>query len=93
GKPQASYKTRRNLYELLDLVAKFYQQQLTQDRASQAYLQQRGLSQEIIERFEIGFSPNAMDAVLRRFGNNPEEVQKLLDTGMLSKNDRGNVYD
>ncbi|MDP0161699.1 DNA primase [Glaesserella parasuis] len=93
GKPQASYKTRRNLYELLDLVAKFYQQQLTQDRGSQAYLQQRGLSQEIIERFEIGFSPNAMDAVLRRFGNNPEEVQKLLDTGMLSKNDRGNVYD
>ncbi|MDG6409364.1 DNA primase [Glaesserella parasuis] len=93
SKPQASYKTRRNLYELLDLVAKFYQQQLTQDRASQAYLQQRGLSQEIIERFEIGFSPNAMDAVLRRFGNNPEEVQKLLDTGMLSKNDRGNVYD
>ncbi|OIT24640.1 DNA primase, partial [Glaesserella parasuis] len=93
GKPQASYKTRRNLYELLDLVAKFYQQQLTQDSASQAYLQQRGLSQEIIDRFEIGFSPNAMDAVLRRFGNNPEEVQKLLDTGMLSKNDRGNVYD
>lgn len=93
GKPQASYKTRRNLYELLDLVAKFYQQQLTQDSTSQAYLQQRGLSQEIIDRFEIGFSPNAMDAVLRRFGNNPEEVQKLLDTGMLSKNDRGNVYD
>lgn len=93
GKPQASYKTRRNLYELLDLVAKFYQQQLTQDSASQAYLQQRGLSPEIIDRFEIGFSPNAMDAVLRRFGNNPEEVQKLLDTGMLSKNDRGNVYD
>ena len=93
GKPQTSYKTRRNLYELLDLVAKFYQQQLTQDSTSQAYLQQRGLSQEIIDRFEIGFSPNAMDAVLRRFGNNPEEVQKLLDTGMLSKNDRGNLYD
>ena len=93
GKPQTSYKTRRNLYELLDLVAKVYQQQLTQDSTSQAYLQQRGLSQEIIDRFEIGFAPNTMDAVLRRFGNNPEEVQKLLDTGMLSKNDRGNVYD
>ncbi|AUI67112.1 MULTISPECIES: DNA primase [Glaesserella] len=93
GRPQASYKTRRNLYELLDLVAQFYQQQLAQDSQSQAYLQQRGLSQEIIERFEIGFAPNAMDVVLRRFGNNPEEVQKLLDTGMLSKNERGNVYD
>ncbi|WP_373818455.1 DNA primase [Glaesserella sp.] len=93
GKPQTSYKTRRNLYELLDLVAKFYQKQLTQDLPSQSYLQQRGLTSEIIQRFEIGFAPNSMDSVLRRFGNNQEEIQKLLDTGMLSKNDRGNVYD
>ncbi|WP_373778041.1 DNA primase [Glaesserella sp.] len=93
GKPQTSYKIRRNLYELLDLVAKFYQKQLTQDLPSQSYLQQRGLSSEVIQRFEIGFAPNSMDSVLRRFGNNQEEIQKLLDTGMLSKNDRGNVYD
>lgn len=93
GKPQVSYKTKRNLYELLDAVAKFYQHQLTQDQQSQAYLQQRGLSSEVIERFEIGFAPNAMDSVLRQFGRNQEEIQKLLDTGMLSKNDRGNVYD
>ncbi len=90
---QTSYKTRRNLYELLGAVATFYQQQLVRETTAQAYLQHRGLSQEVIKRFEIGFAPNAMDAVLRRFGNNPEEVQKLLDTGMLSKNDRGHVYD
>ena len=93
GKPQASFQTRRNLYELLDAVTKFYQQQLQQDQASQDYLARRGLSAEIIQRFEIGFAPNAMDSVLRQFGRNQEEIQKLLDTGMLSKNDRGNVYD
>lgn len=93
GKPQASFQTRRNLYELLDAVTKFYQQQLQQDQASQDYLALRGLSAEIIQRFEIGFAPNAMDSVLRQFGRNQEEIQKLLDTGMLSKNDRGNVYD
>lgn len=93
GKPPVSFKTRRNLYELLDGVAKFYQQQLTQDPPSQAYLTQRGLSPEIIQRFEIGFAPNAMDSVLRRFGSNKDEIQKLLDTGMLSQNDSGRVYD
>ncbi|MGX2955945.1 DNA primase [Ursidibacter arcticus] len=93
GKPQASLQTRRNLYELLNAVAQFYQQQLNQDQASQAYLDYRGLSSEIIQRFEIGFAPNAMDSVLRKFGTNQDEVQKLLDTGMLSKNDRANVYD
>ncbi|KAE9542102.1 DNA primase [Ursidibacter maritimus] len=93
GKPQTSLQTRRNLYELLNAVAQFYQQQLKQDQASQAYLDYRGLSTEIIQRFEIGFAPNAMDSVLRKFGTSQDEVQKLLDTGMLSKNDRGNVYD
>ncbi|QIM62307.1 DNA primase [Pasteurellaceae bacterium Orientalotternb1] len=93
GKPPVSFKTRRNLYELLDSVTTFYQQQLTQDAHSQSYLAQRGLSAEIIERFEIGFAPNAMDSVLRRFGSNKDEIQKLLDTGMLSQNDNGRVYD
>lgn len=93
GKPPASFKTRRNLYELLDSVTQFYQQQLSQHQPSQHYLQQRGLSDDIIQRFEIGFAPNAMDSVLRQFGTNKEETQKLLDTGMLSQNDSGRVYD
>ncbi|WP_301099054.1 DNA primase [Otariodibacter sp.] len=88
-----SLKTRRTLYELLDEVAKFYQQNLKQNQESQQYLAKRGLSPEIIQRFEIGFVPNAMDTVLRKFGTNREEIQKLLDTGMLSQNDRGNTYD
>ncbi|MDH2997295.1 DNA primase [Pasteurellaceae bacterium LFhippo2] len=93
GKPPVSYKTKRNLYELLDLIAKFYQEQLATHIPSQSYLQQRGLSEEVILRFEIGFSPDSFDAVLRRFGNNPEEQQKLIDTGMITRNDRGNLYD
>lgn len=93
GKPPVSFKTRRNLYELLGNVTQFYQHQLSQDQGSQTYLQQRGLSQEVIQRFEIGFAPNAMDAVLRQFGFNKDEIQKLLDTGMLSQNDSGRVYD
>lgn len=92
-RPQASYKTRRNLYELLDSVAKFYQSQLQQDQASLEYLQGRGVSPEVMQRFEIGFAPNSMESVLRQFGKNQEDVQKLLDTGMLSRNERGRVYD
>ncbi|QGM80144.1 DNA primase [Otariodibacter oris] len=91
--PKVSLKTRRTLYELLDEIARFYQQNLQRSEESQQYLAQRGLSPEIIQRFEIGFVPNTMDTVLRKFGTNKEEIQKLLDTGMLSQNDRGNTYD
>lgn len=93
GKPAPTLKTRRTLYELLEQIAQFYQSNLAQDDESQAYLIKRGLSEAVVKRFEIGFALNSMDSVLRRFGKNPEEVQKLLDTGMLSKNDSGRVYD
>lgn len=91
--PQVSYKAKRDLYGLLSEITQFYQQNLQQDIPSQSYLQQRGLSPEIIARFEIGFAPNAYDAVLRKFGKNPEEVQKLRDTGMLSESESGRIYD
>ena len=74
-------------------IAKFYQQQLPLNIPAQSYLQQRGLSAEIIERFQIGYVPNAMDTVYRQFGKTREEQQKLFDLGMLSRNDRGNIYD
>lgn len=92
-RPQANYQTKRNLYELLDAIAKFYQQNLANDIGSQSYLQGRGLSPEIIERFEIGFAPNSFDSVLRKFGVNRDEVQKLRDTGMVSESERGKIYD
>lgn len=88
-----SYKTKRDLYGLLEEIARFYQQNLQHYIPSQSYLQGRGLSPEIIAKFEIGFAPNSYDAVLRRFGVNPEETQKLRDTGMLSENESGRIYD
>lgn len=88
-----SYQTKRNLYEVLDSIAHFYHQQLAHFPIAQQYLAQRGLSEDIITRFQIGFVPDAMDTVLRHFGQGKENQQKLLDTGMLSKNERGNIYD
>jgi len=84
-----SYQTKRNLYDLMQEITSFYQAQLPLNIPAQSYLQQRGLSPEIIERFQIGYVPNAMDTVLRQFGKNREEQKKLFDLGMLSRNDRG----
>lgn len=90
---QINYQTKRNLYELMQDIAQFYQQQLPQHIPAQSYLQQRGLSPEIITRFQIGFVPNSFDAVLQRFGRTNEDQQKLFDLGMLSRNEQGKIYD
>lgn len=88
-----SYKAKRNLYELLEAIVSYYQQQLSRDIPSQSYLQQRGLSAEIITRFELGFAPNSVGELIRKFGMNQDDLQKLIDTGMLASNDRGQHYE
>ena len=92
-KPRINYQTKRNLYDLMNEIAAYYQTQLTEHIPAQHYLQRRGLSPEIINRFQIGFAPNTMDGVLRRFGGTKTDQQKLFDLGMLSRNERGNIYD
>lgn len=93
GSTHASYKTKRNLYELMNEITKFYQHLTASNPHSLEYLENRGLSKEVINQFELGFSLNAMDSVLRKFGSDKEEIQKLIDTGMLSQSDTGRVYD
>ncbi|BDH44528.1 DNA primase [Salmonella enterica subsp. enterica serovar Choleraesuis] len=86
---------RQSLYHLMSGLNDFYRQALTQSDALEArrYLERRGLSSEIIERFAIGFAPSGWDNVLKRFGGNPENRQSLSDAGMLVTNDRGRSYD
>lgn len=92
-KTRVSFKTKRNLYELMQEIAKFYQEQLTQNIPAQNYLQQRGLSIEIIQRFQIGFSPQQSSFFIKKFATNREEIQKLFDVGMVNKRESGELFD
>ncbi len=59
GLSQIERHQRQNLYQLMNGLNDFYQQSLTHPAAKPArdYLQKRGLSAEIIQRFAIGFAP------------------------------------
>lgn len=96
--PRESRKSDRpvisaNLYELLDEVAKFYQQQLKLAPRAVDYLKQRGLVGEIAKEFGVGFAPAGWDHVLQTIGKSAELKQQLLETGMLIKKEDGGLYD
>ncbi|NUU66827.1 DNA primase [Enterobacteriaceae bacterium BIT-l23] len=95
GPSQIERHQRQSLYQLLDGLNGFYQQALTQPGADKArvYLQRRGLSQQVIDRFAIGYAPEGWDNVLKRFGKDSENRKSLTDAGMLVTNDRGRSYD
>ncbi len=86
---------RQSLYQLLEGLDGFYQQSLRnpQARSAQQYLAARGLSQEVIDRFAIGYAPAGWDNVLKRFGQQKEDRESLMEAGMLVANDSGRTYD
>ncbi|MEJ4045647.1 DNA primase [Erwinia sp. SLM-02] len=95
GPSQLERHQRQSLYQLMTGLRDFYQQSLSQSQAAGArdYLAQRGLSNEVIQHFSIGFAPAGWDNALKRFGRNPEDKQTLIDAGMLVTNDQGRSYD
>lgn len=92
-RPPINSQTKRDLYGLMADIATAYQKELPSSVPAQAYLQKRGLTPEIIQRFGIGFVPDSFDFVLRKFGQNKEDQKKLIELGMLSQNERGKIYD
>ncbi len=68
---------------LLSRVAGFYEETLRDNVRAGEYVRGRGLDAAIIERFRIGYAPDAWNEVLRRFGATDESRQMLLDTGLI----------
>lgn len=86
---------RQNSYQLLASVGEFYQSTLAQAPAANAqqYLARRGLSEQVIQRFAIGYAPPGWNHVTALAGNNAQQQQLLLDNGILLANEQGRVYD
>ena len=85
-----------DLYQLMNQVTDFYQTQLRKhpDRQEAVdYLKHRGLSGEIAKRFSIGFAPQGWDNLMSEHGATGPAQKALLDTGMLSQNEKQRIYD
>jgi len=83
----------QDLFGILDEAARFFQRQLAQHTAAQAYLDRRGVDATIREQFGLGCAPDGFHALREALGTSPQRLNLLDRAGLLSKNDRGHVYD
>jgi DNA primase len=93
--PRAAERAERanSLYDVMSAAAQWFVDQLhsSEGEAARAYLKQRGLSQETIKRFGMGFAPDTrgrLKAALARFGE-----EQLIESGLLIKVDEKKSYD
>lgn len=75
------------LYELNASVAAFYADQLVRHSKAREYALRRGLSEQTLQRFLIGYAPNSWNELLRRFGRSERERRALADAGLVIERD------
>ncbi|HJS94003.1 MAG TPA: DNA primase [Solirubrobacteraceae bacterium] len=98
--PQAAQRRQRRerLYSLLGRAATYYARYLWEAKEAETareYLKTRGLREETLRAFRVGYAPSAWDRILtasRRAGFSDEE---LLTVGLAqrSQNRPGQIYD
>ncbi len=95
GQPRADGNLSE-LYELLELVVRFYCKQLREHRQTDRavdYLKNRGISGEVAKQFELGYAPAGWDNLIQALGTSDAAQQRLARTGMIIKRDNGGYYD
>ena len=87
---------RRRLGELLDRTAVFYASFLwDSEEAGKArdYLAGRGLGEEVLRSFGVGYAPSAWDQVLMRGQRAGFKVDEMRAVGLVQKGRGGGEYD
>ena len=90
---QADYKYLDLLYGLNDLAKDFFERELENFEPAKSYLKERGLGEETIQEFELGFAPNSAETLnlhLLNLGYRPEDI---VSAGLSLKTERGKQID
>ena len=93
---EAKRQQRRRLGELLDRTAGFYAQYLWESeeaRKARDYLAERGLGEETMRAFAVGYAPSAWDKVLLRGQRAGFKVDELRAVGLAQRGRSGGEYD
>jgi DNA primase len=77
------------LYGLLGRVAEFYAATLRASARARSYAEKRGLTPATLERFQIGYAPDAWDELLKHFGGSAEQRRQLAATGLIIERTSG----
>ena len=96
--PQETIRKEENqhLQELLETVVTFYRHQLRHHPDGSAaldYLHNRGLTDDTIETFELGYAPPGWETSHPQLIKKGYSAQDLIEAGVASERDTGGMYD
>lgn len=87
-----SHDEKDTLFKLMELATEFYQKELLKNSEVLSYLEKRGLTQESIQTFRIGYAPEAwrnLSDILIRQGYTENLLEQV---GLIKRHEKG-IYD
>ena len=96
---EASYDLNNELdimYYGHSLLADYYNYILLNTKEAEdalKYLLDRGLSEDVIKHFNLGYAPRDNNIALNFFNSNKINFDLMVEAGLLGKNDNGDYYD
>jgi len=90
----AESKLRGVLFDIHVIASNLFQASLRgpQGAEARAYLERRGVSQELIDTFELGFSEASGQALVRRLAQERFTAEQLEASGVVRKREDGSGY-
>jgi DNA primase len=76
-----------DLHDVMARIARFFEQNLSDNARAQKYAGTRGIDATTSARFALGYAPNSWDALLNRFGAQEDDRRQLLQLGMIIERD------
>jgi DNA primase len=90
----AESRMRGALHDIHDIATQLYRTALAgpQGADARAYLQKRGLTQALVETFELGYSDPAGQALVRRLSSESFTAEQWEASGLVRKRNEGTGY-
>ncbi|MEY4440747.1 MAG: primase, primase protein [Candidatus Parcubacteria bacterium] len=85
-------KEKKDSYAILEKACLVFQSYLQKDIRAQEYLSGRGLNEQTIRQFRIGFIPDEWNLLYTELKNSFDE-KDILESGLVIKHENGRVYD
>jgi len=90
-------QARERLLELLSRTTDFYERYLWESKEAaraREYLSGRGLGEEVLRQFRVGYAPSAWDTVLKASRRGGFSARELYDAGLAQRSGgEGRLYD
>ena len=89
-------KQKNALFKIHEMAGNFFHNCLTRTNMGQIgrqYFARRGINQNIVEQFKLGFAPNSWDKLFNAFTSRGIDKDLLAKSGLITVKDSGKAYD